>query len=60
MVVAELLKAVAALEIEQLMQSRYGALGFLCLFLLGAGIKARSATCASAGAVILVLLMTQA
>ncbi|WP_234336889.1 hypothetical protein [Streptomyces xylophagus] len=49
-----------ALEIKQLMQSRYGAPGLLCFFLLAVGLKARNATCMSAGAVIFVLLMTQA
>jgi len=49
-----------SLGVEQLMQSRYGAPGLLCLFLLGVGYKARNATCMSVGAVIFVLLMTQA
>ncbi len=60
MIVGELLKAVMALGIEQLMQLRYGALGFLCLFLIGVGFRARNATCMSVGAVIFVILMTQA
>ncbi|MFI5885292.1 hypothetical protein [Streptomyces sp. NPDC051554] len=60
MVVIELLGAVMALGIEQLLQSRYGALGLLCLFLIGVGLKARNTACLSVGAVIFVLLMTQA
>ena len=60
MVVAELLRTVMALEIKHLMQSHYGAPGLLCLFLLAVGLKARNATCMSVGAVIFVLLMTQA
>ncbi|MFD4877732.1 hypothetical protein ACFWOB_30805 [Streptomyces sp. NPDC058420] len=60
MIVGELLKAVMALGIEQAMQLRYGALGLLCLFLLGVGFRARNATCMSIGAVIFVILMTQA
>lgn len=60
MVVIELLGAVMALGIEQLLQSRYGALGLLCLFLIGVGLRARNTACLSVGAVIFVLLMTQA
>ncbi|MFJ9376047.1 hypothetical protein [Streptomyces sp. NPDC101455] len=60
MIFLELLGAVMSLGVEQLMQSRYGALGLLCLFLLGVGFKARNTTCMSVGAVIFVLLMTQA
>jgi hypothetical protein len=45
---------------EQLFQTRYGALGVLCLFLLGAGFRSRDTACLSAGAVVFVLLMTQA
>jgi len=60
MIFLELLGTVMTLGVEQLMQSRYGALGFLCLFLLGVGLKARNTACLSVGAVIFVLLMTQA
>ncbi|MFG2371264.1 hypothetical protein ACGFY9_07285 [Streptomyces sp. NPDC048504] len=60
MVVIELLGAVMTLGIEQLLQSRYGALGLLCLFLIGVGLRARNNACLSVGAVIFVLLMTQA
>lgn len=55
----ELLGAVVSLGMEQLMQYRDGALGLLCLFLLGIGLKARNTTCMSVGALIFVLLMTQ-
>lgn len=57
---SELMGAVLALGIEQLLQSRYGGPGLLGLFFLVVGIKARNVTCASAGAVIFVLLMAQA
>ena len=60
MISLELLRAVVSLGVEQLMQSRYGALGLLCLFLLTVGYKARNTACLTAGAVIFALLMTQA
>ncbi|WP_019062564.1 hypothetical protein [Streptomyces prunicolor] len=60
MISLELLRAVVSLGVEQLMQYRYGALGLLCLFLLSVGYKVRNTTCMSVGAVIFVLLMTQA
>ncbi|MFJ9907039.1 hypothetical protein ACIRVK_29790 [Streptomyces sp. NPDC101152] len=60
MVFFQLVGAVVALGAQHLFQSRYGTLGFLCLFLLGAGFRARNTACLSAGAVIFVLLMTQA
>ena len=60
MIFSELLRAVVSLGMDQLMQSRYGALGLLCLLLLGVGIRARNTTCLTAGAVIFVLLMIQA
>lgn len=60
MISSELLRAVVSLGVEQLVQSRYGALGLLCLFLIGVGFRARNTTCMSVGAVIFVLLMTQA
>jgi len=37
MIFLELLGAVMTLGVEQLLQSRYGALGLLCLFLLSIG-----------------------
>lgn len=60
MVVVQLLVTVLLLGLDQLFQSRFGALGVLCLFLLGAGLRARNTACLSAGAVVFVLLMTQA
>jgi hypothetical protein len=59
-VVIQLLFAAFTVGLGQLLQSRYGPLGILCLFLLGVGFRARNMTCLSAGAVIFVLLMTQA
>lgn len=59
MVFFELLAAVMMLGVNQLVQSRYGALGLLCLFLLGVGVKARNTTCLSAGVVVFALLMAQ-
>ncbi|WP_406124922.1 hypothetical protein [Streptomyces sp. NBC_00989] len=60
MIFFQLLGSICALGLEQLLQTRYGALGILCLFLLGVGFKERNTVCLSAGAVIFVLLMTQA
>ncbi|WP_019073762.1 hypothetical protein [Streptomyces hokutonensis] len=60
MIATELLYRVSAMAVGQLIQTRYGAPGALALILIGVGVKARSASCASVGAVILVLLMTQA
>jgi hypothetical protein len=60
MIAFQVLLAVLAMGLDQLIQSRYGGLGVLGLFLLGVGIKARSTTCSSLGAVMLVLLLTQA
>jgi hypothetical protein len=45
---------------EQIVQWRYGPMGIVALVLLGIGLRARNATCASVGAVVLVLLMVQA
>lgn len=59
MVVLDLLCTVFTIGLGQLFQSRYGALGVLCLFLLGFGCRARNTWCLSVGAVIFVLLMTQ-
>jgi hypothetical protein len=56
----ELLRAVLTLGIEQLLQTRYGILGLLCVVLLTIGLRARNATCLTVGAVLLMLLMTQA
>lgn len=45
---------------EQVVQSPYGAVLMLGLFLVFLGLQAHSRTCTSAGAVVLVLLMIQA
>jgi hypothetical protein len=60
MILIQLLSTVLLMGLNQLFASRYGALGVLCLFLLGVGLRARNTACLSAGAVIFVLLMTQA
>ncbi|MBZ3907869.1 hypothetical protein WB401_44540 [Streptomyces brasiliscabiei] len=60
MIVPQLLLAVLALCVDQLFTSRYGALGVVCLFLLGAGVRARDSACVYTGAVIFLLLMVQA
>jgi hypothetical protein len=60
MVVFQLLSAAILVGLDQLFQSRFGPLGVLCLLLLAIGLKARNTTCLSVGAVIFVLLMTQA
>lgn len=52
--------SVLAPGLEQLLLTRYGALGMLGLGFTAVGIKARNATCASIGAVILALLLAQA
>lgn len=58
--VIQLVGTVMSLGMEQLLQTRFGALGVLGLFLIAVGVRARNSTCASVGAVILVLLMAQA
>lgn len=60
MIAIQLVAAVLSTALDQLLQTRYGALGVISLLLLGAGIRARNSTCASIGAIMLVLLMTQA
>ncbi|GAA4044809.1 hypothetical protein [Streptomyces shaanxiensis] len=45
---------------DQVVRSPYGALVMLGLFFLVIGIQAHSRTCAYVGAVVLILLMTQA
>ncbi|MEV5527774.1 hypothetical protein [Streptomyces prunicolor] len=58
--IVQLVFEVFTVGLGQLLQSRYGALGILCLFLLGVGLRSRDTTCLCAGAVVFVLLMTQA
>lgn len=60
MVVFELLSAVLAMSADHLLQTRFGALGVLCLLFVGVGVRARNTACLSTGAVILILLMIQA
>ncbi|MCX5333156.1 MULTISPECIES: hypothetical protein [unclassified Streptomyces] len=60
MIVFQLLSAVFLVGLDQLFQSRFGTLGMLCLLLVAVGIRARNTTCMCVGAVIFVLLMTQA
>jgi len=60
MICIQLLSTVFLVGLNQLFTSRFGPLGVLCLFLLGVGLRARNAACLSSGAVIFVLLMTQA
>ncbi|WP_235989806.1 hypothetical protein [Streptomyces ureilyticus] len=56
----QLIPAVAVVGFQEAMQWKFGPLGIACLVLLGIGLKARSTTCTTVGAVVLVLLMTQA
>ncbi|MGW2932539.1 hypothetical protein ACWDA7_11915 [Streptomyces sp. NPDC001156] len=60
MVVLELLYRVLLIELHQVFVSRYGVWGALCLFFIGVGARARNTACLSAGAVLFVLLMSQA
>ncbi|CAL9502695.1 hypothetical protein [Streptomyces griseomycini] len=59
MPVLTLVSAVLVLTLEQLVQWRYGAAGILGLLLLTIGIKAKSPGVSSAGAVLLVLLVSR-
>ncbi|GAA3102398.1 hypothetical protein ACFQ0X_23895 [Streptomyces rectiviolaceus] len=58
MAVLALLAAVSAITLEQFVQWQYGATGLIGLLLLTVGIKAKSPTCSSIGAVVLALMMT--
>ncbi|MEU3896430.1 hypothetical protein [Streptomyces sp. NPDC045251] len=60
MVLTQILSAVLMAGLDQVIYTRYGALGAMCLFLLAIGIRARNTSCACAGALIFVLLMSQA
>ncbi|MFJ9634102.1 hypothetical protein ACIRU8_41095 [Streptomyces sp. NPDC101175] len=59
MITTELICRIAAMALDQLIQTRYGALGVLALLLIVVGAKKGNAICASIGALILALLMTQ-
>ncbi|WP_367043412.1 hypothetical protein [Streptomyces sp. Je 1-332] len=58
MAVLALLAAAFAVTVEQFVQWRYGPVGIIGLLLLTIGIKAKSPTCSSIGAVVLALMMT--
>ncbi|MFJ3617625.1 hypothetical protein ACIPSH_05660 [Streptomyces iakyrus] len=47
------------MTVEHLIETRYGPSGMLCLFLLGAGLRARNPTCLIIAAVLLGLLLAQ-
>ncbi|WP_420311137.1 hypothetical protein ACOB87_20185 [Streptomyces sp. YS-B37] len=53
----EIVLSILGIGIEQIVQWRYGAMGIVALLLLSIGLRARNSTCASVGAVILLLLM---
>jgi hypothetical protein len=53
----EMLLAILGIGFEQVVQWRYGPMGIVALLLLAVGLRARSSTCASVGAVVLLLLM---
>ncbi|RII13867.1 hypothetical protein DSC45_23205 [Streptomyces sp. YIM 130001] len=59
MPVIAFLAAVLVIGFEQLVQWRYGPMGVVGLLLLTIGVKARSATCSSMGAVVLTLLVAR-
>jgi hypothetical protein len=56
--VIALLSAVFVVGFEQLVQWHYGPTGIVGLLLLTIGIKAKSPTCSSIGAVVLALMVT--
>ncbi|MEU1298977.1 hypothetical protein [Streptomyces shenzhenensis] len=53
-----LISAVFVVGFEQLVQWKYGATGIVGLLLLTIGVKAKSPTVSSAGAVLLAVLLT--
>ncbi|WP_030545950.1 hypothetical protein [Streptomyces albus] len=59
MPVFALFVAVVVVCSEQLVESRFGAVGVAGMLLLSIGIKARNVTCSCVGAVMLALLLTQ-
>ncbi len=58
MPVLALLSAVFVVGVEQTLQWKYGATGVIGLLLLTVGIKAKSPTVSSIGAVVLALLLS--
>ncbi|AKZ56551.1 hypothetical protein SAM23877_3504 [Streptomyces ambofaciens ATCC 23877] len=57
MPVLALVSAILVVTFEQIVQWKYGATGIIGLLLLTVGIKAKSPTVSSAGAVVLALLV---
>ncbi|WP_405841388.1 hypothetical protein [Streptomyces sp. NBC_01518] len=53
----EIVVSILGIGFEQIVQWHYGAMGIVALLLLSIGLRARNSTCASVGAVILLLLM---
>ncbi|MFF1699552.1 hypothetical protein ACFVXC_38990 [Streptomyces sp. NPDC058257] len=58
MAVLALLTALSTVGFEQFVQWRYGATGIVGLLFLTVGIKTKSPTCSSIGAVVIALVMT--
>ncbi|KPI10194.1 2SCD46.03c, hypothetical protein [Actinobacteria bacterium OK074] len=58
MPVLTFVSAVSAVVFDQYVQSRYGITGIVGLLFLTIGIKAKSPTCSSIGAVVLALVVT--
>ncbi|GGX88149.1 hypothetical protein [Streptomyces anandii] len=57
MPVFAILSAVFVVGFEQLVQWKYGAMGFVGLLLLTVGLKSRNPTISSVGAVVLAMLL---
>ncbi|MFI1955968.1 hypothetical protein ACH437_29715 [Streptomyces xinghaiensis] len=51
--------AVVVVCFEQLVESRFGAVGVIGMLMLSIGVKARNVTCSCVGAVMLALLLTR-
>ncbi|GAA3847586.1 hypothetical protein ACWDR2_00315 [Streptomyces sp. NPDC003631] len=54
-----LLSALFVVGFDQFVQWKYGTMGIIGLLLLTVGIKAKSPTCSSVGAVVLALMVAQ-
>ncbi|RFU85398.1 hypothetical protein DY218_17545 [Streptomyces triticagri] len=59
MTVIAFLAAVLVIGFEELVQWHYGPMGVVGLLLLSIGVKTRSATCSSMGAIVLTLLVAR-
>ncbi|MET9444484.1 hypothetical protein [Streptomyces sp. NPDC006610] len=59
MPVIALVAAALLIGVEQLVQSRYGAMGIIAFVALTVGVKARNTMVGGIGAVILVMLLAQ-